>query len=46
MASATCRLLETTDPFMQEAFRNVQELMPKGVGVRPAVSGAMGNLSK
>ena len=46
VVSASCRFDETTFPFRQESFGKVQQLMPKAIGVTPAVPGAMGGSLK
>ena len=46
VVSASCRFDETTFPFRQEGFGKVQQLMPKAIGVTPAVPGAMGGSLK
>ena len=46
VVSATCRFDEAAFPFKDEGFAKVQVLMPKAIGITPAVPGAMGGKVK
>ena len=44
VVNAPCRFDQTTFPFRQESFGKDPQLMPKVIGLTPAVPGALGYL--